>query len=106
MTLGTRALASAVTALRDGVFGATVFLTAFFDGAGFRVAALFFAALGFAVTFGLLALCAGNLAVATLGLGLTDFVFSARVFADFTVCRRAVVRDVERLRPFARVLMN
>jgi hypothetical protein len=81
-------------------------LTVFFACASFRAVTVFFAPFCLDVTFGLAALRAGNLAVATLGFGLADFGFSARVFAGFTVGRRAVVRDVERLRPFARVLMD
>ena len=68
--------------------------------------AAFFGSRCLAVTFGLVALRAGALAVATFGLGRADFAFNTRLFPDFNVVRRAVVRDVERLRPFARVLMD
>ena len=97
----------AVTATLRGVtLPAGVFLTAFFEAIGFRADAAFLCCRCFDVTLGLAALRAGALAVATFGLGRADFAFSARFFADFSVVRRAVLRDVERLRPFARVLMN
>ena len=72
----------------------------------FRAATAFFADFGFAVTFGLAALRAGALAVTVFGFGLAGFAFNALDLADFTALVRAFVLDVERLRPFARVLME
>jgi len=90
---------------RGRLFGEAVCLTAFFAGLGFLGATVFLTTRDFAETFGFDALRAGAFAVATWLLGFADFVFNARVFADFTAVPRAVVRDDERLRPFATLLI-
>jgi hypothetical protein len=98
--------------LTSSFFGAAafaigVFLTPRLGAALFRAGVeIFFPAFGFAATLGLAAFRAGALAVTAFGLGLVGFAFNARAFADFTAGVRAFVRDVERLRPFARVLME
>ena len=94
------------TGFRGLAFVTTAFLIAFFPATGLREAAAFFGDFGFTLTFGLLALRAGAFAVTVFGFGRTDFAFNARFFVDFTVVRRPVVRVFERLRPFARVLMD
>lgn len=93
-------------ALRGAAFAVGVFLTTFFGAIAFREGAAFFVGRSFVAALGLAALRAGAFKAADFGLGRADFALSARFFPDFTEVRRAVVRDVERLRPFARVLMN
>jgi hypothetical protein len=82
-----------------------VFFAAFFAGTAFFGATVFFAVRALAATLGFEALRAGAFAVATFGRDLAGLVFNARVLADFAGDRLAVVRAVERLRPFARVLI-
>ena len=93
-------------ALRGAAFVVGVFLTTFFAALALRTGLAFFVGRCFAVSFGLAALRAGAFALAPVGFGRADFALIARLFPDFAVVLRAVVRDVERLRPFARVLMN
>ena len=72
----------------------------------FRAATAFLMALGFAATLGFAAFRAGAFAVTVFGFGSAGFAFNVLDLADFTAVVRAFVRDVERLRPFARVLME
>lgn len=106
LTLGSSTLRCLTSTFLGAAAFAGVFLTPRFGAVALRAgAAVFLTAFCFAVTFGLAAFRAGALAVLAFGFGRAGFAFNALDFADFTAVR-ALVLEVERLRPFARVLME